>query len=58
MKVAQIKEFTLHDKTAEHKGLFYVRLQGELFSKFIARDINGAIAEFIRLIEEWQGYKF
>ncbi len=58
IEVSKIKDFTLHDCNGEMPGLYKMKLRGELISRFIARNDNEAISEFIKLVEIFVGRKF
>lgn len=58
IEVSKIKEFTLHNCYDEMPGVYKVKLRGELISRFIARNDNEAISEFIKLVEIFMGCKF
>lgn len=55
-KIAQIKNFDLHKVPNEDKYLIF--LAGGVYDHFYAAEINSAIAQFISIIERWQGYQF
>jgi hypothetical protein len=55
-KIAQIKNFELYKVPHEDKYLIF--LAGGAYEHFYAAEIDSAIARFITIIEEWQGYKF
>lgn len=55
-KIAQIKNFDLYKVPHEDKYLIF--LAGGVYDNFYAAEINSAIAQFISIIERWQGYQF
>lgn len=56
IRIAQLKEFTLYK--VPYKDKYRITIKKFVYDNFTESDINKAIARFIMIVEDWQGYRF
>ena len=56
LRIAQIKNFILYKKPRRNE--YYITIGGYAYDNYRSDNVDGAVARFIRIVEEWQGYEF